>query len=68
MIAPILKMVFALVTLGAGWWLSKIALAWLQRVQDAKNTAEDVQTKQEAVTQNQKDNNESDALKKIDGR
>jgi hypothetical protein len=68
MTSLVIKALLGIVLAVALAYASKILLKWLQKFQDIKNSTADKKDKEQALSDNQKANIESDKLKKIDER
>lgn len=66
--STILQIIASVLGIFATWWIGKQALRWLQAYRTARQQSEVEDARKQAQTDNQKANEESDLLKKIDGR
>lgn len=64
----ILKFVLSALSVVGAWWLGKFMSKWINEYKDSENAKEATDARAETEVDTQKADEESDALKKIDGR
>jgi hypothetical protein len=67
-VVAFIKIIAAVGSVFAVWYVKKALRPWLQKFQTAKDTASDSKDREDSTKLNQKQNAESDKLKGIDGR